>query len=73
MTCLQLSYSSSQKPLSDFFGKGPSFEDILIADYSKFERMDKYHFFTQAVLAFSEKHQRFPAPGSEVGVTLTYF
>eukprot|EP01127_Copromyxa_protea_P001458 TRINITY_DN11441_c0_g1_i1.p1 TRINITY_DN11441_c0_g1~~TRINITY_DN11441_c0_g1_i1.p1 ORF type:complete len:1058 (+),score=286.07 TRINITY_DN11441_c0_g1_i1:63-3176(+) len=53
------------KPLSEYFSKPVVFEDILIADYSKFDRMSTYQFFTQAILAFQEANQRLPAPGSQ--------
>jgi ubiquitin-activating enzyme E1 len=53
------------KPLVDFFGKICPPDLIILGDFSKFDRTDKYLWFLQGLLAFQEKHKRLPIPGSQ--------
>ena len=56
----------SFKPLSAFFDQKLDMERFLLADYSKFDRIDQYHVFLQALLQFREEHNGVsPKPWSE--------
>lgn len=46
----------SFKPLSAFFDQKLDMERFLLADYSKFDRLDQYHVYLQALLQFRETH-----------------
>lgn len=56
----------SFKPLASFFDQKLDLERFLLADYSKFDRIDQYHVFLQALLQFREEHNgASPKPWSE--------
>ena len=56
------------KPLSDFFDQKLDMERFLLADYSKFDRLDQYHVFVQALLQYRESHAgASPKPWCEHG------
>lgn len=57
----------SFKPLSHFFDQKIDMERMLLADYSKFDRIDQYHVFLQALLSFREQNGgKSPKPWSDV-------
>jgi ubiquitin-activating enzyme E1 len=56
----------SFKPLSYFFDQKIDMERMLLADYSKFDRIDQYHAFLQALLTFRETNGgKSPKPWSD--------
>jgi ubiquitin-activating enzyme E1 len=55
----------SFKPLSAFFDQKLDMERFLLADYSKFDRIDQYHVYLQALLQFREKNGASPKPWSD--------
>lgn len=48
--------SMSFKPLSHFFGQKLDMERILLADYSKFDRIEQYHVYLESLLQYRQNH-----------------
>jgi ubiquitin-activating enzyme E1 len=56
----------SFKSLAAFFDQKLDMERFLLADYSKFDRIDQYHVYLQALLQYREKHNgASPKPWNE--------
>lgn len=57
--------SFSFDPLSTFFPSVPAIDKVLLADYSKLDRVNDYHVFIQSLSSFKTKHQRDPRPWND--------